>query len=245
MPYRYVSPGPPVRRHGQDQRPRSALQSLLPDQMLQDESMTWEEFVVEIVDSLIWPVTLVVGLLIFKDSVKKLLGRASKARLGQAEVDFSNDADRLAHKADHLESSIVPKLPEPDPVGKQSVSKPRDSAYRSTRLIASAREVVDVVPMAAVALGRSALEACLAELLPEPAGGRRRSIQQSIKEASRYLDEGWVQAAREAVALGNAAAHGEAEYVTAEAAANYIDSIENICGFAEMVLGEEFGRPDA
>lgn len=213
--------------------------------MLQDESMTWEELVVEIVDSLIWPATLVVGLLIFKDSVKKLLGRASKARLGQAEVDFSNDADRLARKADDLESSIVPKLPEPDPAGKQSVSKPRDSAYRSTRLIASAREVVDVVPMAAVALGRSALEACLAELLPEPAGGRRRSIQQSIKEASRYLGEGWVQTAREAVALGNAAAHGEAEYITAEAAANYIDSIESICGFAEEVLGEEFGRPDA
>lgn len=213
--------------------------------MLQDESMTWEEFVVEIVDSLIWPATLVVGLLLFKDSVKKLLGRASKARFGQAEVDFSNDADRLAHKADHLESSIAPESPAPEPVGKQSKPEPRDSVYRSTRLIAAAREVVDVVPMAAVALGRSAIEASLAELLPEPAGGRRRSIQQSIKEASRYLDNGWVQAAREAVALGNAAAHGEAEYITAEAAANYIDSIESICGFAEVVLGKELGRSAA
>ena len=102
-----------------------------------------------------------------------------------------------------------------------------------------ARDVTDVAPMAAVELGRSALEAALAESLPATVDGRRPGVLQNIKRAGDTLGNRWERVAREAVKLGNAAAHGEAEHITADAAYEYLDSIENICGFAETVLDQK------
>lgn len=204
------------------------------------DPMDWSTLATGLVDALAWPATIIAGTIAFRKPLTDLLGRIAKAKVAGAEFDFVKGAEDLSTDIESLTTSINTRTTHPEaPVRSPDTPDPRKSDYKSTRLIAMARDVTDVAPMAAVALGRSALEAALAESLPATVDGRRPGVLQNIKRAGDTLGNRWERVAREAVKLGNAAAHGEAEHITADAAYEYLDSIENICGFAETVLDQK------
>ncbi|MGO2650665.1 MAG: hypothetical protein ACTH92_07770 [Corynebacterium variabile] len=198
--------------------------------------MDVQSFIVSLVGELAWPTFALIALLVLRKSITELLSRVKQASWKGGEVNFDNAVSDLADSVGAIDQSTVENDSAMEGGGERSKTG-LDSPYRSVRLLATAKELANEYPMAAIAVGRSSLEASLAEEIEGVHESyHRRSLASLIRELEGLLGDSWVKAAKQAIRLGNEAVHGHAEHVTSSTAKEYLNSIEQLSGYAEVVL---------
>ncbi|MGM0699026.1 MAG: hypothetical protein ACQEVD_09270 [Actinomycetota bacterium] len=194
--------------------------------------------IARLLDTLAWPATVLILMFGFRNAIKELVSRVSRAAWKDAEVTFSSEVGELARDVEALEDRTPG-----DGTTTTSDSEVELDDFekcKSNRLFRMAYELVDEYPMVAVSLGRSAFESSLAESIEGKHEARlTKSLGRTISELEEALGREWSTAARKAVKLGNDAAHGHAEDITPRVGREFLVSAESLSGFAEAVLNVE------
>lgn len=196
------------------------------------------EFVVGILDAAAWPLTIIILVLTFRKPIEKLLSRVKRAAVRDAEVTFDTEVGELRHDADALEDGGNSSGQRAGtPASEYDDKQTGFEQYKSVRLFRLAYELVEEYPMVGVALGRSAFESALAEAIHDTCDARLgKSLGRTISDLEPKLGRDWTDVARRTVKLGNAAAHGEVEDISLNAAKEFLEVTEELSGFAEMAL---------
>ncbi|MDO6842148.1 hypothetical protein Q4602_21970 [Paraglaciecola chathamensis] len=97
--------------------------------------MDWKTFIVQIINTLVWPVVLLVFLYIFKEQIQGLLKSLTKLTVGNASAIFSKE--KLAEKFSNKSSGEKMNSEEPSAMSREDILNIPDEDYDFMQAIAA------------------------------------------------------------------------------------------------------------
>lgn len=205
--------------------------------------MDWLQFISNMTSNLIWPITVLVLLLVFKNEVVKLIKRIARVKYKDLELDF----EKMNQKAEALRYSVLiePERPPKEPEGKEpqiTVMDDMPVSVESTGepLSGPTREQLRLVaqksPSAAILLAWPGLEAALTSaasrlsIPPAPAGANSLAYNAEMIVKLRGLDPVFAAVIFDLRDLRNLIAHNPDAMLSVkqEQAENYVRTIGNL-----------------
>lgn len=194
----------------------------------------WALFV-EALGEIAWPLVVFIAILIFRENLNAALQRVSKVSVSSVSLDFAEEAKAL----DSAVSATQKAIGAPEGTQTDTTHDLRNS--EAQKRLDEGRVIAHDSPQAALVMARMALEATLFEKYVRENGTetgtgtgavRRRRRRPSLNELYNSMDdeltpETSVQV-RRAIALANAAAHGEAGHISGNDALAFLDTVEKI-----------------
>lgn len=196
------------------------------------------EFIASVIDSLSWPLLILIGVVLLRAPISDALmsGPMKRFRAGPAgfEIEWGQKLEGLQTEA---EAADLPKVEAADGLPTET---PRPVAPDlEQELLAT----VDVSPRSAVLEAYSRLEAELRAVTPDPGGlwPVRLLAAEAVKKG--LLREDQAEIVDKLTALRNDAAH-EGSNMSAENARLYVDLVTRLIQWIEMALRNEAPPPE-
>jgi hypothetical protein len=174
------------------------------------------QFVASLVNSLAWPLAVVVIALVFRVQIRRLMtGQLRRLRAGPVEMEF-----------DRLLSEVGVELATP-----KTTAPPNSDG--GSPLIDEFADVALVSPLAAVLDGHAAVEQALRELIAKVDPGQAGRKVGTARLTSTALAKGLItpetaKAIEGITVMRNLAAHGQANEVTSERARGYLALVDAV-----------------
>lgn len=190
----------------------------------------WALFV-EALGEIAWPLVVFIAILIFRENLNAALQRVSKVSVSSVSLDFAEEAKAL----DSAVSATQKAIGAPEGTQTDTTHYLRNS--EAQKRLDEGRAIAHDSPQAALVMARMALETTLFEkYVPENGTGtgavRRRRRRPSLSELHNSMDDELTRETsvqvRRAIALANAAAHGEAGHISGNDALAFLDTVEKI-----------------
>lgn len=192
----------------------------------------WALFV-EALGEIAWPLVVFIAILIFRENLNAALQRVSKVSVSSVSLDFAEEAKAL----DSAVSATQKAIGAPEGTQADTTHDLRNS--EAQKRLDEGRAIAHDSPQAALVMARMALEATLFEKYDRENGTgtgtgavRRRRRRPSLSELHNSMDDELTRETsvqvRRAIALANAAAHGEAGHISGNDALAFLDTVEKI-----------------
>lgn len=194
----------------------------------------WALFV-EALGEIAWPLVVFIAILIFRENLNAALQRVSKVSVSSVSLDFAEEAKAL----DSAVSATQKAIGAPEGTQTDTTHDLRNS--EAQKRLDEGRVIAHDSPQAALVMARMALEATLFEKYVRENGTgtgtgtgavRRRRRRPSLSELYNSMDDELTRETsvqvRRAIALANAAAHGEAGHISGNDALAFLDTVEKI-----------------
>lgn len=186
----------------------------------------WALFV-EALGEIAWPLVVFIAILIFRENLNAALHRVSKVSVSSVSLDFAEEAKAL----DSAVSATQKAIGAPEGTQTDTTHDLRNS--EAQKRLDEGRAIAHDSPQAALVMARMALEATLFEKYVRGTGtGAVRRRRPSLSELHNSMDDELTRETsvqvRRAIALANAAAHGEAGHISGNDALAFLDTVEKI-----------------
>lgn len=188
----------------------------------------WALFV-EALGEIAWPLVVFIAILIFRENLNAALQRVSKVSVSSVSLDFAEEAKAL----DSAVSATQKAIGAPEGTQTDTTHDLRNS--EAQKRLDEGRAIAHDSPQAALVMARMALEATLFEKYGRENGtgtGAVRRRRPSLNELHNSMDDELTRETsvqvRRAIALANAAAHGEAGHISGNDALAFLDTVEKI-----------------
>lgn len=190
----------------------------------------WALFV-EALGEIAWPLVVFIAILIFRENLNAALQRVSKVSVSSVSLDFAEEAKAL----DSAVSATQKAIGAPEGTQTDTTHDLRNS--EAQKRLDEGRAIAHDSPQAALVMARMALEATLFEKYDRENGtetgtGAVRRRRPYLSELYNSMDDELTRETsvqvRRAIALANAAAHGEAGHISGNDALAFLDTMEKI-----------------
>ncbi len=169
------------------------------------------EFIAKIIESIAWPISIILLMLILKNPIRKLIPLLSKLKYKDIEMQFGRDISRLSEKVNY-ELSEVPNRPETDDL--------RDRVLK----------LIQVSPKSAIIEVWRSMESCIIEKSTKNNLDLDRNLlRKPIKLAETLLRKYLINESQFVIIedmrkLRNEVVHYDKKEITAENAIEYLES---------------------